>query len=385
MNKMGILTGVILMIFGVIEQNTLALSIGLSLMIICLAGELYKGRLRSIVERISLHLRIGNLVRDRKQHQHMLQEADEWVNRFAIRYQALLQSAYFLTLDGKIQLRSIEAEKEDGEAVLAEFTLFLRRKGFQVKVEWLRMEINDRIFRNRIGQFQMMLATITEERPTLEELLQIYVEEERRLYSLMEKHLSWNRRILLLYIQAYYPQDEVRQILSRRSRLLESKLTQHLQKLEQELATRIRLGKLEKWLIGTQEEIVVSIAQFDQNVDQFTDFRMGIVYLLEKIGYRVTLPSEASEGIDLLIERSNMRYGVVIKPLSVDDAIDISIIHEAHTVRTLAQLQSMMLITNRSITPPAIQLAKKLGLICIDREKLCEWLNQYTNTFQQSS
>ncbi len=385
MNKIGILTGIILMILGAVEQMTIVFSIGLSLMMMSLAGELFKGKLRNVLEEIALRLRIGRLDRYRKMNHHELQEAEEWMSRFALRYQVLLRSSFGITPQGKVRIQRINAEKEDGEEIFAEFVQFLQSKGIQINNDYLRLEINDRIFRSRIEQFQTVLSTMIEKRPTLEELLHIYLEEEGRVESLSSLKHFWNRQILLLYIQEVYSQAEIRQLFPQRFKRLEAQMRQWLQKLEQKMAIRKRFEHFEEWLVGVQDEISISISHFDRATRNFTDFRMGIVYLLEKIGYRVTLPPETYEGIDLLIERSGICHGVVIKPLTEEESISTTIIHELHSARTLAELQSVMLITNRSITSAAMKLATRLGLICIDREKLCQWLDQYTNPFQQSS
>lgn len=385
MNKLGILTGVLLMIFGIIEQTTLIFSIGMSLMFISLLGELFRTKLFYRIAGLSTRLQVRELENYRLQNQQILQDAGEWLDRFASRFHSLINSTYAINPDGTIRLHKVESERADGETLFNEFKDFLVRKGIQIKDECLRMEINQRVLQKRMEQFRIVLSTIIDKKPTLGELLQIFVEEEKRVESTSSHHQFWNRSLLLIYIGAEYTDTEIRQLFPRGYRNLKQEIDTYLRQLEQEHAIRWRLGQLEEWLVGVEDEFVVTIQHFDRSVHQYTDFRMGIVYLLEKIGYRVSLPDNPEDGVDLLVERSGVRHGVILKPLEDNQSITTHSIHESHTARTLAKLQSLMLITNRSYTPPALTLASKLGLICIDREKLIEWLTQYTNPYQQTS
>lgn len=384
MNKIGILTGVLLITLGIVESTTFAILLGLSLMLLSMIGELYKGKLRERFDRIAMKMRIGELERYRKQHARSLQDASEWLTRFALRYDAFLQSPYYLTDHDKIVLRTIQAERDDEENVFREFCRYIQHRGVNLREDILRIEINERIRIRRLGQFQALVASFYEHRVPLQQLLQLFV-EERRAQSASSLQSYWNIPMLQFYIEMNYSIYELRQQFSSRFRSLQDQLQAHIDLLEQELDKRIRLQQLEEWLLGSSANIAVSLDYFDQHVHQFLEFRIGVVYLLERIGYRVALPNHAEEGIDLVIERSGIRYGVAIRPLSADKNIEAQMIHEVHTAHTLSGLQSVMLITNRSIQATEHALATKLGLICIDREKLQEWVQQYTNPYQQTS
>ncbi len=384
MNKIGMLTGILVVIFGIVEKMTPIFYIGLGFLIVSLLAELFRGKIGNIFSRIALHMKTLGLRRYRKHHYSLFQQAEEWFQRLASQYPFFVKSDYMLNKDGSVTVSRMLQEKEEAEVVLHDFVLLLQQKGIIIMDEWIRLEMNRHVMQRRIHSLESMMGFDFARKPTIPELLQIFIEEGPRVEGISSYRNFWNRAVLLYYIESNYTLDERYQSFSR-TRKMDESIDQVLQKLDQEYRVLWRLQQLEEWLLGSKRSEAFSIHQFDQTIRQFSEFRKGIVYVLEKLGYRVTLPNGAETAIHLIIERSKIIHGVILQPLEEGYSISVSLIHELHTVRTLADLQSIWIITNRDFAIDAKALATKLGFICIDRERLSEWMVYYANPFEQTS
>lgn len=384
MNKIGLLTGVLITILGMVEKLTLIFYMGIGLLLLSLLVELFKGRIRGIFQSLSLRIHAVRLQRYRKRHRGQFQLAEEWLQRLAAQYPFFVSSAITCGIDTRLKVKKLPQEREDGENILHDFSNFLRYKGITLCDEWIRIEVNRHVMRNRIAQLQTILGFNHDQKPSITDLLQLFVEEGQRMDGIKHYRSLWNRFVLQFFIESNYTYDECYAVFSQ-PRKMEESLNQLLQKIEHEYKTLWRLRHLEDWLLGTNPLELVSVHQFDETATSFLHFRKSIVYVLEKLGYRVTLPDDKLATIHLKIERAGISHGVLLVPLEAGHSISVTHIHEYHTARTLAGLQSIWIVTNRSFTADARTIAKKLGFMCIDRERLQEWIAQYANPFEQTS
>lgn len=383
MAKIGLLTSLLVMVFAMMERTALLFSVGISLFLLSTIKEFMPRAIKTRLSTIIGLWRVAQLEKYRKQHQQDLMRADEWLQRFALRTKTLLQSNFRQSYDGKIHAEQMISESEEGEKIFAEFQEWLSCKGIHLSEAYLRMAVNYHILRRRADNLRASLLSFCENTPSLELLLRIYAEEEMSIESTSNQKEYWNRDTLLYLIEHDFDKAALHEIFPKWPKELKEELAAVLSFLQEEAKQQIRFRQMEEWLCQSPPEKAITLSHFDLNADQLSEFRKELVYLMEMIGYKVSLPKEEKAGIDLRLERMGVKYGAILKPLSENQDVTTHVIHEVHTLRTLAELPNIMIITNRGFTPSALELAGKLGIICIHRDHLAEWMSRSVNPYQQ--
>lgn len=109
-----------------------------------------------------------------------------------------------------------------------------------------------------------------------------------------------------------------------------------------------------------------------EEIDQMTgeEFEKYILYLLKRLGYRGVKKTkqQADQGIDLLANKGEVRYGVQCKRWQSN--IGNSAIQETYSGIGFYRLDEGIVVTNQYFTPSAKALAHNLKITLWDRDEL---------------
>ena len=121
---------------------------------------------------------------------------------------------------------------------------------------------------------------------------------------------------------------------------------------------------------GTQRATVNSIKLGNlKDVRSGAEFEEYIADLFSILGYAAkNVPLTKDQGIDVLVHRSGMRYGIQAKYYS--QSVGNAAVQQAIAGREYYKLDKGVVVTNSTFTPAAVALAKKTNIRLIDGTEL---------------
>lgn len=105
------------------------------------------------------------------------------------------------------------------------------------------------------------------------------------------------------------------------------------------------------------------------------EFEQFCIQLLKANGFSNVSATKASgdQGIDILAEKDSIKYGIQCKCYRSN--IGNAAVQEAYSGSKFYNCHVAVVLTNRSFTPAAVELAKKTGVILWDRQKLMQLIS----------
>lgn len=105
------------------------------------------------------------------------------------------------------------------------------------------------------------------------------------------------------------------------------------------------------------------------------EFENFIYSFFEYLGYSCSLTATTGDnGIDIIAENGHVQIGIQTK-LYYNHSVGNKAVQEAYSGKDYYKLTHAMVVTNWTLSKPALTLAQDLGVIVIDRSELINILN----------
>ncbi|WP_028986767.1 restriction endonuclease [Thermicanus aegyptius] len=363
MFRLGIMTGVLLMLFALKEGRVSIFLLGLSLVFSFLVLLLVKqigwaeGGLLPVESK-----KIRILKREWRKSEELILMAKDWIDRFAERFTRMVKSPVLLTPAG--EWFEWEVPGEEGEDHLLDLHLLLEDKGIHLSLPLLRVLINRRILETRWARIELIWNSYGITPPTIDQVMAMAMERGR--VDVREE--LWTPYTLFYTLKRKYKEKELRRYFLGWKEDPLAAVAKKMNEMEEKEERKRRMSRLELFLSG--KEGGFHLDRFDQQGDPLL-FSHEVEALLLQMGYR-KIPTEEEKGF--CVERSGVRYLVLPLWCPEGGRVNRDGILEAHALRSMAKAHTTMVVTNRGFVPAASSLASRLGVILVDRERLQDWL-----------
>ncbi|WP_201009049.1 restriction endonuclease [Paenibacillus glycanilyticus] len=153
----------------------------------------------------------------------------------------------------------------------------------------------------------------------------------------------------------------------------EYKFATEVERLKQKINSQ--QYRLSRFLVTLKEKYEFENAEIE-NIDQYSgvEFEDYLAVLFQNDGYRVSrTPASGDDGVDLVIERNNLRVAVQCKRYSGN--VSVSAIQEVYAGKDMYDCDEALVVTNSYFTAPAIKMAEKLNVALWNRKELTQHIN----------
>lgn len=364
MFRLGLITGILIILFALKEGRFLFFIIGVSMMLsfLLLYGVARIGRVESFL-RLYESKRMRRLKREWEKESSRIEAVKDWINRFTGRFRRLVASDLLLTPEGDWLEWKVPAEEEE-EKVL-DFHLLLEEKGLPISIPLLRLLINQRVLEERWEKIEQIWNRYGAHPPGIGQVLGFAMEERSRTDTREE---LWTPFTLFYTLSKKFKASQLRRFFPGWKEDPIAAIERKIKEMEELEERKKRAGRLERLLTG--KEGGFSLSRFDEEREP-SRFAEEVELLLKQLGYRILSQGDAA---GFVAERSGVRYYVLPLWRDEGEAVEREGILEAHALYSMAKAHSAMAVTNRRFTPEAAGLATRLGVILVDRERLRDWL-----------
>ncbi|MDR6883075.1 restriction endonuclease [Bacillus sp. 3255] len=135
-----------------------------------------------------------------------------------------------------------------------------------------------------------------------------------------------------------------------------------------------QISEVTKYKKRILEEYLL-VASDIQEVDQMegVEFEHFLADIFRRKGYNVQLtPASGDDGVDLIIEKARRKIAVQCKRYS--GTVGVSAVQEVFAGKSFYDCDEAMVVTNSTLTAPAVKTARKLGVTLWDRSRLIDVL-----------
>lgn len=105
------------------------------------------------------------------------------------------------------------------------------------------------------------------------------------------------------------------------------------------------------------------------------EFEMFLKELFEEKGYKVSMtPQSSDQGVDLILEKQNVKIAVQAKRFSQSIRVGNSAVQEVYAGKKYYDCSDGWIISTSTYSKQAIELATKVRIVLIDRKKLIQMI-----------
>ncbi|MDQ3131159.1 MAG: restriction endonuclease, partial [Acidobacteriota bacterium] len=164
--------------------------------------------------------------------------------------------------------------------------------------------------------------------------------------------------------------------------IAEQQKQEEKQKIEEKqkfLEFRLKINKLKNLVLEKVESLQSpSILSIDIDNMDGLDFEHYVADLLYKQGFETEVTKGSGDlGVDIIAANYDGKYAVQVK--RYNQPVSRRAISDAVAGKSYYKCDLAMVITNNYFTKDAIKLAKSSGCLLVDRDKLIQWIKDYTS------
>lgn len=124
-------------------------------------------------------------------------------------------------------------------------------------------------------------------------------------------------------------------------------------------------------------DFLIDVNMSDIDAINGYQFEEIIDYLFQYFGYKTTLTKKSGDyGVDVFATKKDENYCIQAK-LYYNHSVGSSAIQQINTAKNYYKCDYSIVITNSKYSKQAVDMAKKLGVILLDRTDFNNILNQY--------
>lgn len=364
MFRLGLIAGILIILFALKEGRMPIFIFGLSLSIafLLLYGLVRLGEREAFLPLFESR-KIRGLKREWEKEKDRIERVKDWIERFASRFRRLVASEVLLTPSGEWHEWEIPGEEEDEK--LLDFHLLLEEKGLPISVPVLRLLLNQRVLEERWERIEGIWSRFGAGTPHIDQVLGMAMEERSRSDG---REILWTPFTLFYTLKRKYKESQMRRYFPGWRENPIASIEKKIEEMEELEQRKRRAGRLESLLTGKEGSF--SLARFDERREP-ERFSEEVELLLQQLGYRILSHGERS---GFVVERSGVRYYVLSLWREDGEPVGREGILEAYALHSIVKAHSAMVVTNRGFAPEAAAFASQLSVILVDRERLRDWL-----------